>query len=154
MQMKGHVATPSGLADRMVAKLFADCKPESGDQILFPGIGSNAPFVQAVHDWCTEQDVPVPDAVAIELDPSRIEDAEETLAGVDVDVNIQERDFLAAGVPDDLGEFDYVIGNPAVRSSHTTLRRGEGTVRGDVRYCMATVRPLYPVFRAWTRSSG
>ncbi|MDG5821429.1 Eco57I restriction-modification methylase domain-containing protein [Natronococcus sp. A-GB7] len=108
--MKGHVTTPSGLADRMVAKLFADHEPESGDRILFPGIGSNAPFIHAVKRWCDKHDAPMPEAVAVELDPVRIDDVEENLE--DVDVDVQERDFLESSIPRDLGEFDYIIGNP------------------------------------------
>jgi hypothetical protein len=110
--MKGHVATPPGLAAQMVSKLFADRAPEADDRILFPGFGSNAPFVQAVQDWCEEHDQAMPEGVAVELDPDRIADAESSIENLNVDVEVLEQDFLAADVPSDLGEFDYIIGNP------------------------------------------
>lgn len=74
--MKGHVATPPDLADRMVTKLFSNRQPKSEDRILYPGIGSNAPFINAVQDWCDEHDAPIPETVGVELDPDRIADTE------------------------------------------------------------------------------
>jgi hypothetical protein len=105
--MKGHVPTPESLADDMVATLFDADPPTGGDRILYPGLG-DGPFVLAVHRFCEERDLPVPDGVGIESDPELVADAEDALEGTNVD--IQERDFLAD--VDDLGEFEYVIGNP------------------------------------------
>lgn len=105
--MKGHVPTPSDLADHMVAKLFDENQPVEGDRILYPGIGTG-PFAQAVHRYCDDNDVPEPAGVGVEQDPSHLDAARENL--VDAPVDIQERDFL--GDVADLGEFDYVVGNP------------------------------------------
>lgn len=108
--MKGHVPTPPDLAYRIVEKLFAERPPTEGDRILYPGVGSNAPFPQAVYEWCRENDAPVPRGVGIELDPDRIDDAEEAVA--DFDVELHERDFLDPSIPEDYGEFNYITGNP------------------------------------------
>jgi adenine-specific DNA-methyltransferase len=108
--MKGHVATPPDLAARMVEKLFDDRTPAPDDRILFPGFGSNAPFVVAVREWCDANELPLPEAIAIEVDPERVADAKESvdLSGIDV----LERDFLDPDLPSDLAPFDYIIGNP------------------------------------------
>ena len=108
--MKGHVATPPDLADRMVEKLFSDHQPVPDDRILFPGIGSNAPFVTAVKEWCETHNHPLPELVAIEVDPDRVADARESTDLTDV--RVLERDFLDTDILNDLGQFDYIIGNP------------------------------------------
>lgn len=108
--MKGYVSTPSELADQMVEKLFTGRKVSSEDRILFPGFGSNAPFIQAVQDWCEENDLAMPEVIGVEADPDRVTDAIEQLDTRSVD--LLERDFLNSYLPDELGEFDYIIGNP------------------------------------------
>lgn len=105
--MKGHVRTPDALADRMVAKLFDDKLPEEHDRILYPGCGQG-PFIAAVHHYCEANDVPVPDGVGIESDPEHLAVARERHG--DKNVELFERDFLAS--VDDLGTFEYIIGNP------------------------------------------
>lgn len=104
--MKGHVPTPSGLADKMVEKLFADDPPSEGDRILYPGMGTG-PFVTAVHRYCDKHDLPVPEGVGIELDPEHIETARDKH---DHNVEIIEADFLSEDF--DPGVFDYIIANP------------------------------------------
>jgi adenine-specific DNA-methyltransferase len=105
--MKGHVPTPDDLADHIVAKLFNDNTPTADDRILYPGCGKG-PFIGAVHRYCTENDVPVPNGVAIELDPEHLDVAKEQHA--DKNVEFLERDYLDE--TDDLGSFDYIVGNP------------------------------------------
>jgi SAM-dependent methyltransferase len=105
--MKGHVQTPDALADHMVATLFERNPPEQGDRILYPGCG-DGPFIAAVHRYCVENDVPVPDGIGIELDPEHLTVAREQHG--DKNVELFERDFLAN--VDDLDRFDYIIGNP------------------------------------------
>ncbi|MFP9060992.1 Eco57I restriction-modification methylase domain-containing protein [Natrialbaceae archaeon A-chndr2] len=108
--MKGHVPTPPDLALRIVEKLFEDSPPSEGDRILYPGFGSNAPFPQAVHEWCQENNYPVPSGIGVELDPDRIADAECEVE--DLNVELLERDFLDPSIPDELDGFDYIVGNP------------------------------------------
>lgn len=105
--MKGHVPTPASVADEMVAKLFDPDPPDTGDRILYPGVGEG-PFVTAVERYCEAHGYPVPDGVGIEQDPELLAEARKNLA--DAAVDLQERDFL--GDVDDLGSFEYVIGNP------------------------------------------
>lgn len=108
--MKGHVATPPDLADRMVEKLFSSRHPGPDDRILFPGIGSNAPFVTAVQNYCETNDHPLPELVAIEVDTDRVTDAREKIDTSNV--QLLEQDFLNPTIPTELGEFNYIIGNP------------------------------------------
>lgn len=108
--MKGHVATPKELADLLVEKLFSERLPRPDDRILFPGIGSNAPFVQAVNDWCNEHGVPMPEAIGIELDSARIDEATKIIDTENVE--IKECNFLGSDIPDDYGQFNFIIGNP------------------------------------------
>lgn len=105
--MKGHVPTPAGLADRMVEKLFDKHLPQEDDKILYPGLGTG-PFVSAVQQFCDENDVPEPQGIGVELDPERIETAQENIH--DANLEIREADFLRYDV--DLGNFQYIIGNP------------------------------------------
>jgi len=105
--MKGHVPTPDDLADHIVAKLFTDNTPSTDDRILYPGCGKG-PFIAAVHRYCQENDVLVPNGVAVELDPEHLDVAKEQHA--DKPVEFLERDFLDDIT--DIGEFDYIVGNP------------------------------------------
>ena len=105
--MKGHVQTPSEIADRMVSELFDTHSPERDDTILFPGVG-DGPFVRAVERYCEEHSHEMPSGVAVDLNPELIATARDT-AGEWVD--FYERDFLNV-TPRDYGTFDYVIGNP------------------------------------------
>lgn len=107
--MKGHVPTPDSLADHMIRHLFDQKPPEPHDRVLYPGIGSNAPFVQAVERWCGDHDYPIPDGIGVELDPDRLTDARDHVSD---HIEIHERDFLDSSIPDDLGEFKYIVGNP------------------------------------------
>ena len=105
--MKGHVPTPSALADHMATKLFDDNPPTAEDRILYPGCGKG-PFIGAVDRYLTAHDLPIPDGVGIELDPEHLEDARESHG--EKNVELIEQDFLAADT--NLGTFDYIIGNP------------------------------------------
>jgi len=105
--MKGHVPTPDALADRMVRRLFEGRPPSRDDRILYPGCGKG-PFIRAVHRFCEERGLETPIGVGIELDEEHLEDAQNLFGNEDV--GLYQRDFLAN--VDDLGEFEYVIGNP------------------------------------------
>jgi len=105
--MKGHVPTPVALADKMVAKLFADDPPSEGDRILYPGMGEG-PFIEAVHRYCAERGLSVPEGVGVELDSDHLESARERHA--DANVEILEADFLSHSFEPE--PFDYIIGNP------------------------------------------
>lgn len=105
--MKGHVPTPDDLTDHIVEKLFCDNPPEDGDTILYPGCGKG-PFIAAVERYCNTNGHPIPEGVAIELDPEHLTVARERHA--ERLVEFQERDFL--GDVDVLGEFEYIVGNP------------------------------------------
>ena len=105
--MKGHVPTPDALADKIVQKLFEDNPPEQSDRILYPGCGTG-PFIAAVDRYCDTHNLPVPTGVGVELDPEHLSVARER--HVDRNVEFMERDFLTD--VSDLGEFEYIVGNP------------------------------------------
>ena len=105
--MKGYVSTPADLADHMVERLFRDRAPQSGDRILYPGSGE-CPFGAAVERICKARGWPHPDGHAVELDPSRIENAR--ARGLQ-HVAFHKADFLALDAKE-FGTFDYVVGNP------------------------------------------
>lgn len=104
--MKGHVPTPIDLADHMVRKLFSEHEPESGDRVLYPGLGEG-PFAQAVHRYCEESGLSEPKGIGIEQDPEHLETARENLA--EANVEIRQENFLGDL---DIGKFNYVIANP------------------------------------------
>ncbi|NEU56271.1 Eco57I restriction-modification methylase domain-containing protein [Halorussus sp. MSC15.2] len=105
--MKGHVPTPDEVADHIVAKLFDGQKPEQGDRILYPGLGTG-PFVAAVERYCEANDYPIPDGVGIDSDPELIAQARDN--HTDRNVEVVERDFLDD--VSDLGEFQFIVSNP------------------------------------------
>lgn len=105
--MKGQVPTPGALADKMATKLFEDLPPKEGDEILYPGCGTG-PFIAAVDSYCTENSLPVPTGVGVELDPDHLAEARDRHA--DRNVSLVKRDFLMD--VSDLGKFKYIIGNP------------------------------------------
>jgi len=107
--MKGHVATPPDLADHMVARLFEKNPPAEDDRVLYPGVGSNAPFTQAVNRWCDIHGYDVPDGVGVELDPNRVTESNKLVSQY---VQLVERDFLDTSILEDLSEFEYIVGNP------------------------------------------
>lgn len=104
--MRGHVPTPEQVADHVVESLFADAPPETGDSVLYPGIGT-APFAAAVERYCSRHGHPIPDGVGVESDPELVAEARAN-AGSHVDVI--EQDFLGDGP--ELDTFEYVVGNP------------------------------------------
>jgi len=106
--MKGHVPTPRAIADKMVAELFDEHPPSDADRILFPGVG-DGPFVAAVERYCEDQGYTAPDGIAIDLNPELLAKARDRNG--DAPVEFLEQDFLDAD-PDEIGRFDYVIGNP------------------------------------------
>lgn len=105
--MKGHVPTPEDLAKRTVQGLFEPDPPSSGDQILYPGIGT-APFAAAVERVCDDEGWTLPEGLGVELDPAHLTTARER----DLDhVEFEEWDFLKESMLS-FGEFDYIVGNP------------------------------------------
>jgi len=106
--MKGHVPTPEHIADQMVQELFDGHPPDEDDTILYPGTG-DGPFISAVSRYCEERDLPIPDGVAIDLDPDLLDEAKEVNGSLPVE--FVERDFLEVD-EEDYGQFDYVVGNP------------------------------------------
>ena len=107
-KMKGHVQTPSEVAERMVNLLFEEKQPSEGDRILYPGCGSEGPFITAVSSYCESRNLPVPDGVALETHPQRFQEVSERHA--DQPVDFRNSDFLKQDA--DLGRFDFVISNP------------------------------------------
>lgn len=105
--MKGFVATPTEIAERMVTLLFEGNPPEAEDRILFPGVGEG-PFIDAVQEYCEQTDHPYPDGYACDSHEERLETAAERHA--DLPVTFDVADFL--DVSSDFGRFEYVIGNP------------------------------------------
>ena len=91
----------------MVAKLFDGNPPEEGDRILYPGCGTG-PFIAAVDRYCDENNLSIPYGIGVDSNPELIGVSRERHSSDGVD--IQERDYL--GNTADLGEFEYVIGNP------------------------------------------
>lgn len=106
--MKGHVPTPDEIADKMVEELFDEHPPCADDRILFPGTG-DGPFISAVARYCHEHGHPIPEGVAVDSDPELLQEAQEQHS--DKPVEFIEADFLGL-TEDDVGQFDYVIGNP------------------------------------------
>jgi len=105
--MKGHVATPPDLAERMVRRLFRNDAPTSADRILYPGAGTG-PFAAAVESVCDAEGWECPDGYAVETNPSHLEEARARNLR---HVEFAERDFLA----DDMletGRYQYIVGNP------------------------------------------
>lgn len=105
--MKGHVPTPSSLAERMVRRLFRDDLPTGSDRILYPGCG-DAPIAAAVERVCSEEGWELPTGYAVETNPEHL--------GAAIDrglkhVEFAERDFLANDMLD-TGTFEFIIGNP------------------------------------------
>lgn len=105
--MRGQVPTPEYLAKKLVEKLFSKKSPQKDDRILYPGVGEG-PFVDAVNEYCTKNGCPVPEGTAIEIDPTLTTKLDASLNSHPVEV--LERDFLDEAT--DLGEFEYIIGNP------------------------------------------
>lgn len=105
--MKGFVKTPENVAQRMVSLLFKNSEPSNGDQIFFPGVGEG-PFIRAVHDYCDEHGHPFPEGLACDTHGGRLRNARERFA--ELPIRFENTDFLSTNL--DLGEFDYVIGNP------------------------------------------
>ncbi|WP_276270909.1 Eco57I restriction-modification methylase domain-containing protein [Haloarcula litorea] len=105
--MKGHVPTPPEIAGKMVKELF-DEHPSDDDRILYPGVG-DGPFIAAVSRYCHEHDLHMPEGVAVDSAPDLLGEARDRHA--DKPVEFLEADFLDLNT-DDIGQFDYVIGNP------------------------------------------
>lgn len=105
--MKGHVPTPSDLADQMVRRLFRDDPPSSDDRILYPGCGT-APFAAAVERICSVEGWELPTGLGVETNPRHLTAARNR--GLN-HVAFEERDFLAPEMLD-VELFDYIVGNP------------------------------------------
>jgi adenine-specific DNA-methyltransferase len=94
------------MVDAMVAKLFAERRPDTAAKLLDPGCGTGE-FISGVLRWCAAHRQPVPGIVGVELDPARAASARARFAGVS-SVEIREADFLQPSTE----RFDYIIGNP------------------------------------------
>jgi hypothetical protein len=91
----------------MVELLFAEEQPGADDRILFPGVGEG-PFIEAVLDYCEQNNLSFPRGLACDTHEGRLNTARKNFKGLPVQFN--QSDFL--DVADDLGVFDYIIGNP------------------------------------------
>jgi hypothetical protein len=109
-----------------VGKLFSDRPPERGDRILYPGLGAG-PFVSAVLNYCGDRDLPVPKGVGVENDPRLVRESRETHEGGHLE--IEERDFLKT--MSDLGEFEYVVGNPPYVAIEDLAEEEKSRYRAD-----------------------
>lgn len=105
--MKGFVATPPEVANRMVELLFDDHPPSEGDRILFPGVGEG-PFVEAVYHYCESNEYPFPTGYACDTHQERLETAQSRFE--EFPVEFVQVDFL--DMERDYGPFEYIIGNP------------------------------------------
>ncbi|WP_340100516.1 Eco57I restriction-modification methylase domain-containing protein [Salinibaculum salinum] len=106
--MKGFVETPTTVTQQMVSRLFDGHPPAADDRILFPGCGETAPFIQAVADYCAKHSTPMPEGVAFETHPDRCVAASQVHS--EKPVTFRNEDFLQNH--SDLGEFEYIVGNP------------------------------------------
>lgn len=97
----------------MAANVFGIDRPDSGDRILFPGIGTGRLFdavkryVTAGEGYIPEFEYAMPDSVGVEIDPELVEEFESNHSQKSVDVHIG--DFLTTDFDE---KFDYVIANP------------------------------------------
>lgn len=103
---EGVVFTPSWLVDHMVKKLFIHRTPRPEDRVLDPGCGLGA-FIDGILRWCNKKGVKPPKIVGIEIDKNMVEICKKKYRNLP-NVEIVHGDFLL----EDLGYFDYIIGNP------------------------------------------
>jgi SAM-dependent methyltransferase len=104
--LKGYVATPQPVVDRMVEKLFSAGAPAEHARVLDPGAGRGA-FVDGIIRWCEAHNAPLPRITAVESDLAHVQFLRERYSGI-TKVEVKAQDFLA-GLPD---RYDYVVGNP------------------------------------------
>ena len=141
--MRGYVPTPPDVVDLMVAKLFEARGPSEDARLLDPGCGDGA-FIDGVVRWCQRRGHPLPQIVGVELHPGRSEEARRRFAGVEP-VCIFTRDFLR----ENLGPFDFVVGNPPYVAI-TELDEGEkARYRGEFETAVGRF-DLYALF--WERA--
>ena len=105
--MKGFVPTPPATVELMVGKLFQERGPAEKSRLLDPGCGKGA-FIEGVIQWCARQRIPLPRIIGIDSDPRHIADAREKFSKYP-SIKLILGDFLT---PDDLGPFDFIVGNP------------------------------------------
>jgi hypothetical protein len=123
--LKGYVATPQPVVDRMVEKLFSTGAPAAHARVLDPGAGRGA-FVDGIVRWCKARGVALPRITAVESDPAHVRFLRERYSGF-TNIEVEAHDFLT-GVPD---RYDYVIGNPpyvaltALSSDERGMYRGK-----------------------------
>jgi hypothetical protein len=91
----------------MVELLFRESSPSKGDLILFPGVGEG-PFIKSVRDYCLNHNHPFPEGTACDTHKGRLKKARNQFE--DLPIQFEQFDFLGHG--QDIGEFDYIIGNP------------------------------------------
>lgn len=100
---------PTAVADEMIRCLFAGDGPESGDRILFPGVG-HGELVEAVSRYCDRHALDFPESIALETKEELVKEARARFD--ELPLNVQHLDFL--GNLPDLGEFEYIVSDPPV----------------------------------------
>lgn len=106
--MRGHVPTPAGVVDDMIAELFARRPPTASDTLVDPGCG-DGPFILGVLRYCDDHGFDPPRIVGIEMDPNLAAEAREAVGtGAGIEVEVWTGDFLM----DELPEADFIVGNP------------------------------------------
>ncbi|MFB6186907.1 MAG: Eco57I restriction-modification methylase domain-containing protein [Halobacteriaceae archaeon] len=105
--MRSQISTPPDLADRMVELLFQSENPSKDDKVLFPGIGSG-PLAEAVIRKLQDEDKQLPQGVGVDSDSDKIGIVEDKFE--DTPFEFVHMDFLQP--TQEIGSFDYVIGNP------------------------------------------
>jgi len=133
---KGQVATPPGVVDLMVRKLFDGRRPSRNDRVLDPGCGSGG-FIKGILDWCDDSGNEIPSIVGVESDSSLLEAARKNI-GQSPQVALLDGDFLLQ----DFGQFDFVIGNPP----YVRLEQLSQTQRETYRKKFATATDRFDLF--------
>jgi hypothetical protein len=104
--VKGHVPTPPGLVDLMVAKLFNRRAPKPSDLVLDPGCGEGA-FIEGVVRYCRDKRLRLPRIVGVESDGRRVALAARRFAD-EPQIALVHADYLGSG----FGPARFIIGNP------------------------------------------
>lgn len=135
--MRGFVATPDWVVDRMIEALFRDMEVTEETRILDPGCGPGA-LTAGVLRYCERNGLPVPLIDAVELDPARASMAEKRLSHPRVRVHCL--DFLAATHPFD--EYDLAVGNPP----YVAITGMEEDEKQDFRERFVTARGRFDLY--------
>ncbi|ACV11886.1 adenine-specific DNA methyltransferase [Halorhabdus utahensis DSM 12940] len=135
--MKGFVKTPDQIAERMVELLFDTSPPTKGDRILFPGVGEG-PFIEAVRDYCLDHGHPIPEGIACDTHKGRLEKARSQFENAPVQFEVF--DFLDS--ERDIGEFDYIIGNPP----YVPITEIDESKKDNYRNCFKTAAGRFDLY--------